>query len=363
MKGILFAMALATFFLLGIGGTVIQGKSIKIDMDTFPDDTFREYVGHALDTNQNGKLSAAERNAVKEIYVNEYLMEFERNTAFSVKGIEYFPNLEKLNCSENMIEKLDISKNKNLKVLVCEDNYIKKLDVSKNKKLKRLYCGKNNLKKIDISKNRNLQGLDASRNQISKINISKNTKLRFLDIGDNKIKYLDLKKQKKLEGLWCGDNKIKKLNLKYNKDLITISCEYNKIEKLDVAHLSKLDCLYCSNNRLTKLDLSNNKLITALTCDKNSIISGNLHVSPTQLEYYEYNNQERTIKVKKLGKYYYVPIKNFNRTNKVTELSAGEITDKGIRLKGKEIPKKITYQYNMFVDGDKVTNVTIMVKK
>ena len=74
-------------------------------------------------------------------------------------------------------------------------------------------------------------------------------------------------------------------------------------------------------------------------------------------------NQKRTIKVKKIGKYYYVPVKDFNQTNVVTELSAGKITDKGIQLKGKKIPKKITYQYNMFNDGDQKTKVTITVKK
>ena len=151
--------------------------------------------------------------------------------------------------------------------------------------------------------------------------------------------------------------------MKYNRKLTTLDCLDNKIEELDIKHLSQLDYLRCSNNKLKKLNLSKNKLITELYCNKNSLISGNLHISYTQLEDCEYIHQRRTIKVKKIGRYYYVPIGNFNRTNVVTELSAGKITDRGIRLKGKKIPKKITYQYNMFNDGSQKTKVTIMVKK
>lgn len=366
MKKIIFALTLTMVSLFGIGGTEIQGKSIEINEDTFPDDDFQMYVSYAFDTNRDGKLSDSERNAVKEINIgrsSEYQLELECNSATSVKGIEYFPNLEKLDCSENIIEKLDVSKLKNLKELRCFDNNISKLNVKNNIKLKLLYCGENKISKIDLSKNKNLQEFYGRKNKFEKIDISKNTKLKFFSVSENKIKNLDLKKQKKLEELYCAGNKIKKLNLKYNKNLVLLDCRDNKIEKLDLAHLSKLDYLHCSNNRLKKLDLRKNKLITELYCKKNSLIGGNLHISFTQLEDCEYSNQRRTVKVKKIGKYYYVPLKNFNRTNVVTKLSAGKITDKGIRLKGKKIPKKITYQYNMFTDGDKKTKVTITVKK
>ncbi|MBO5485524.1 MAG: leucine-rich repeat domain-containing protein [Eubacterium sp.] len=366
MKKIILAMALTMVSLFGIGGTEIQGKSIEINEDTFPDNDFQMYVSYAFDTNQDGKLSDAERNAVKEINIgrsSEYQLELEYNSATSVKGIEYFPNLEKLDCSENIIEKLDVSKLKNLKELRCFDNNISKLNVKNNIKLKLLYCGENKISKIDLSKNKNLQEFYARENKISKIDISKNSKLKFLSVSENKIQKLDLKKQKKLEDLYCAGNKIKELNLKYNKNLVSLDCRNNKIEKLDLAHLSKLYYLHCSNNKLRKLDLRNNKLIKELYCKNNNLVSGNLHVSFTQLEDCEYKNQRRTIKAKKIGKYYYVPIKNLNRTNVVTNLSAGKITDKGIRLKGKKIPKKITYQYDMFTDGDKETKVTIIVKK
>ncbi|MBO5486108.1 MAG: hypothetical protein J5988_04150 [Eubacterium sp.] len=367
MKKIIYAaMALTMVSLFGIGGTEIQGKSIEINEDTFPDDDFQMYVSYAFDTNRDGKLSDSERNAVKEIRIgrsSEYQLELEYNSATSVKGIEYFPNLEKLDCSENIIEKLDVSKLKNLKELRCAKNDIGKLNLKSNLKLTYLDCEKNKLKKLDVSKNKNLLLLYCGENKLKDIDLSKNKKLKFLAIDENRLTKLNLQKQKNLQELYCEGTNLKELNLKYNKKITTLDCRNNKIEKLDLAHLSKLDYLHCSNNKLRKLDLRNNKLIRRLYCKNNNLVSGNLHVSFTQLEDCEYKNQKRTIKVKRIGKYYYVPIKNLNRTNVVTNLSAGKITDKGIRLKGKKIPKKITYQYNMFTDGDKETKVTIIVKK
>ena len=363
---IMLLLAMGILSLLGTHGAIVQAKSIDIDMDTFPDDDFQLYVEYAFDTNRDGKLSDAERRAVKEINIgrsSEYKLGLEYNNAVSLKGIEYFPNLEKLDCSQNSIEKLDVSKLKNLKELRCNNNLIRKLNVKNNSKLKLLYCAGNKLKGIDLSKNVNLIKFYGRENQIGKIDLSANRRLTFISVSENKLKKIDLRAQKKLKEFYCASNQIKDLNVKYNRKLTTLDCLDNKIEELDIKHLSQLDYLRCSNNKLKKLNLSKNKLITELYCNKNSLISGNLHISYTQLEDCEYIHQRRTIKVKKIGRYYYVPIGNFNRTNVVTELSAGKITDRGIRLKGKKIPKKITYQYNMFNDGSQKTKVTIMVKK
>ncbi len=363
---VMIVLAAGLLSLLGEGRIPAQGKSIDIDMDTFPDDDFQLYVEYAFDTDRDGKLSDAERRVVKEINIgeySEYKLGLEYNNAVSLKGIEYFPNLEKLDCSENSIEKLDVSKLKNLKELRCNNNLIRKLNVKNNSKLKLLYCAGNKLKGIDLSKNINLLEFSARENKISKLDLSANKKLNFISVTQNKLQKIVLTSQNKLKEFYCARNRIKHLDLKHNKKLKSLDCLNNKIEELDIKHLSQLDYLRCSNNKLKKLDLRKNKLLTRLYCDKNSLISGNLHISYTQLEDCEYIHQRRTIKVKKIGRYYYVPIGNFNRTNVVTELSAGKITDRGIRLKGKKIPKKITYQYNMFNDGSQKTKVTITVKK
>ena len=64
---VMIVLAAGLLSLLGEGRIPAQGKSIDIDMDTFPDDDFQLYVEYAFDTDRDGKLSDAERRAVKEI--------------------------------------------------------------------------------------------------------------------------------------------------------------------------------------------------------------------------------------------------------------------------------------------------------
>ena len=357
---------------LAVGGISACGKTIRFGRGVFPDTDFEMYVRYTFDSNHDGKLSDAERKAVKEIDIGDasvYQLEWEYNPALSVEGVEYFPNLEKLNCSYNAIKKLDVSKLKNLRELRCGHNLISKLDVSKNKKLKTLICNGNRIKKLDVSKNVNLEVLYCGENKIKKIDISRNKKLKGLSVRHSKLHSINIKNQKNLEELYCRDNKIKKLNLKYNKKLTVLECQENQIEKLELSHLGRLNYLYCSNNRLTELNLRGNPLLELFYCDNNCLVSGNRNISYTQFlddinnVWTTFSPQKRTMEVKKIGKYYYVPIRNFNRTNAVTNLSEGKITDKGIKLTGKKLPEKITYEYNMFNDGDQKTKVTIKVRK
>jgi len=124
-----------------------------------------------------------------------------------------------------------------------------------------------------------------------------------------------------------------------------------------------LDYLACSNNNIKKLNLRNNHFLAYLYCRNNCLVVGNIKLSYHQLRDTEYVPQKRTIRLKKIGKYYYVPLKGIQQTNEITKLSAGKITDKGIWLTGKKVPKKITYEYNMFTDGENMTKEEIKVKK
>ena len=133
---------------------------IPIDADHFPDEAFRNYLlsenrnGTSsystpikIDTDQNGILSEAERNAVKEIDVYDG---YNGQKITSLKGIEFFPNLEGLFCSNNNLTSLDVSKNTALKRLWCEENNLTSLDVSQNTQLKVLDCHQNNLTSLNV---------------------------------------------------------------------------------------------------------------------------------------------------------------------------------------------------------------------
>lgn len=79
------------------------------------------------DIDGNNWLSKSERNKVEILDIGYSIK--------SAKGIEYFPNLRSLICSESYLRELDVSKNKNLQGLSCYDNQLTSLDLTKNKEL------------------------------------------------------------------------------------------------------------------------------------------------------------------------------------------------------------------------------------
>ena len=344
----------------------IQAKSVAINDDNFPDFYFQVFIKNSFDTNKDGKLSDKECAAVTEINVgrpSEYRSDLEYPAPDTLEGIEFFPNLKKLYCSECYLDYLDVSKNKKLEELNCNDNNLQKLNLKNNTKLKMLRCSYNKLKKININKNKKLQTFYCSDNKIKKLNVDKNKKLEDIIISGNLLKKIDITKLSNLKSICCGENKLKKLDISKNKKLNCLECHTNKLTKLNVSKNKLLDYLHCGENAIRKLDLRKNKLLTTFRCDGNRLLTGNVKLSRTQLTRCEAATQKAIIKIKKIGRYYYIPLANVVGTNVISNLSYGKLTSKGIRVKKSNLPKTITYNYNMFTDGEELTKVTIRTKK
>ena len=151
--------------------------SIAINNRNFPDGAFRTFVAD-YDTDENGRLSAAELEAVAR-------MECRDLGIADLTGIAYFTALEELNCTANRLTELDVSRNTALKKLYCGKNRLTSLNVNGNAALKDLLCFKNRLTALDVSKNTALTYLDCSNNQLTSLDISKNTQLHTLYADNN----------------------------------------------------------------------------------------------------------------------------------------------------------------------------------
>ena len=90
----------------------------------------------------------------------------------SLKGIEYFEALTQLDCWNNELTSLDLSKNTALTQLNCYDNQLTALDVSNNTALIQLYCQGNQLTALDVSNNTALRWLDCNGNPLQSVTIS-----------------------------------------------------------------------------------------------------------------------------------------------------------------------------------------------
>lgn len=133
-----------------------------------------------IDTDRNGEISTAEAVA----YTG--LIHVPRRNITDLTGIEAFTAITKLDCGNNRLTTLDVSKNINLTSLKCGSNQLTSLDVSKNTKLQEFNCDNNQLTSLDISSNVNLRIFVCHHNsQLTSLNVAngKNSNNRFFGLS------------------------------------------------------------------------------------------------------------------------------------------------------------------------------------
>ena len=121
--------------------------------------------------------------------------------------------------------------------LNCSDNQLTALDVSKNTELTVLYCSKNQLTTLDVSQNTALRGFWCYKNQLTALDVSKNTALQTLNCDDNQLKALDVSKNTVLRGLYCENNQLTTLDVSKNTILIELNCPGNQIKGGEMTRL------------------------------------------------------------------------------------------------------------------------------
>ena len=215
--------------LMSMVGAKAFADDIPVNSTTFPDENFRKWVLEQ-DYGQDGVLTEAEIAEVNGIDVSN------KNIA-SLKGIEYFTALTELECYNNQLTALDLSKNTALTYLECSWNQLTALDVSKNTALTVLYCDGNQLTALDVSKNTALKELDCSWNQLTALDVSKNTALTGLDCYNNQLTALDVSKNTALTYFNCSENQLTALDLSKNTALTFLNCSNNQINETEMGNL------------------------------------------------------------------------------------------------------------------------------
>ena len=124
----------------GILGDGEDIHAVAIDETNFPDFNFRENWVLKQAFAADNYLTDQEAASVTAIDVSS-------KGIADLTGIEYFTALISLNCSDNQLTALDLSKNTALEVLDCSNNYLNALDVSKNTSLEQLDCSGNKISK------------------------------------------------------------------------------------------------------------------------------------------------------------------------------------------------------------------------
>ena len=298
--------------------TTDSDGAVLINETNFPDATFRNDIIEWFDLNRDGLLDE------EEIYNVTHIAEPNRNIS-DLKGIEWFPRLVYLDCSNTDIRTLDVSRNTDLRHLRCRDNWLSELDLSANTSLSELDCSGCKLTALDISHNTKLKTLDCSSNKLETLDVSRNilldnfrcfsnTHLLELDLSGNPLLVLEV-----IQGGFIREPYMNLIleprEARIDADVVVSVSEENfpdvtfrtyveenldadKNGKLDASEIEKateirveelnikdlkgieylvfLELLHCPNNQLTKLDLSRNPELRHLKCTGNLLTSLNL---------------------------------------------------------------------------------------
>lgn len=281
MKNLIKTTVLAAAFIFTLGATAIQPvqaaeKGIKISKKNFPDAAFRKGVKTNFGLNKDGYLSRQERTMVTEV-TDSLIMCTKRKGGWkkyhSLKGIEYFPCLKKLEMNNINIGNPNISKNKLLQSVRLYNTFTTYVNVNENVRLKRLYIssevsmvGKRSLKNMDVSHNKQLEELTLIRG-ISAIDVSNLSKLRMLIIGEGKLKTLDVSHNPELQILSCGGNQLTELDVSACTKLSSFTCEKNQLKAVKLPENLTLVNFECHKNQLTELDMKNGKVTGEMKFD------------------------------------------------------------------------------------------------
>ncbi|MBQ3447807.1 MAG: hypothetical protein IJG37_09225, partial [Synergistaceae bacterium] len=264
---------------------------LAVNAENFPDSVFREYVSSNFDKYSNGYLTDEEIAAVTSINVGG-------KGVTSLKGMEYFTELTTLDCSNNQLTALDVSKNIALQKLNCKYDQLTTLDVSKNTALTELECNNNQLTALDVSHNTALTELSCESNQLTALDVSNNTALTKLYCDNNELAALDLTNNTALTVLFCRNNQLAELDLSNNNALTYIVCSNNQLAALDVSGFTALTDLTCSNNQLATLNVSGCTAIETLHCSDNQLAALDVSGFTALYGLYCSNNQLATLNVK-----------------------------------------------------------------
>ena len=229
----------------------------------FPDPEFRRFLRDYCDTNNDGNLDVDIKNMT---IPTSYGIK-------SLKGIQLFEALEKLDCHSIGLTTLNVSMNFKLKELDCSGNQLKEYLPILSSGLKKLNCSNNKLTHMNlgIRSGLNLEEVNCSNNNITKIVMDSVGELVKFDCSNNDLMTLDVSQCSKLQELNCSGNQLMELDVSNQTQLTQLDCSKNKLTELNVKQNGNLTSLICNDNQLTTLDLSQNHSLSNLNCAKNRL--------------------------------------------------------------------------------------------
>ncbi|WP_311552060.1 hypothetical protein [Porphyromonas endodontalis] len=198
---------------------------------------------------------------------------FIENSAIKHIDVSTLDDLRVLNLSGCGISQLDLSGNPALHVLYANNNEFTQLSLTQQPELEKVEVMGNELQSLSISAPI-LSDLRCSNNPLQKIDLTKTPLLKYLFCQKTQLQELDLKANKELCELLASDNQLREIDLSENKNLYLLWLDGNQFTELDIAPFaSNLFSLFLANNQFSTPQLQ--KIVNQLPDISGITVSAN----------------------------------------------------------------------------------------
>lgn len=212
----------------------LKNKLLNTNCASFTEGVPSDSYTSSVDTNGDGEIQISEAIAVKGLKINTSIMTT-IGDILSVEGLQYFTNLQRLNCNGNQLQSLDVTMMADLVELNCAYNHLTSVDFSGLSLLDLVRCYHNSIVAMP------LDGLPM---------------LRFLQASQNSLGQLDVTMLPSLEALLCDSNGLTALEIHDMPTLVEVEAYNNLLSSIDLDGLTELRYLGIQNNLFTTFDLS-----------------------------------------------------------------------------------------------------------
>ena len=294
---------------------VLLTSSFVFAQNTYvPDDKFEQaLIDLGYDTTLDDSVLTANISSVSSLDLDSLSIS-------DLTGIEGFTALTYLECTNNQLTSLDVSKNTALTKLQAYNNLLTSVDLSTNTALTyfsgtnnqlttldltnntvldTVYCRNNQLATLDVSTNNALIKLNIENNKLTTLDLSGNTALTFLDFDDNQLTTLDVSNNTALIRLMGNDNQLTTLDVSTNNALIELNIGGNQLTALDVSKNTALENLKFYDNQLTALDVSSSTGLLKIGGWDNALASLDVSNNTALIELNVNNNSLTSLDVSK----------------------------------------------------------------
>ena len=241
--------------------TRIQGNIEAQDLTIYGNIAVLECSNNQLTTLDVTKLSALTHLISRKNFVRD----------LDVSGN---PELKLLYVQDSPLEQLDLTHNSKIDSLILTNNRLKELTLASHPTLELLTCTSNaQLKHLNLKDCPKLKHLDALQTLVDEYDLSKNSELRYVAVGLGRpLRTLSLPTNNKIDTLMVPAAGLKTIDLSQTKQLKLLGIDNNyELSQLDLTGMTQLKALSCEGNALTSLNLSACRNLESLVCNNNQL--------------------------------------------------------------------------------------------